>query len=116
MHAGIVCGPCELNGGWRNGWSRSSRRREGCCGGRSGSGDHLEKLSSVHTQKVGARVGFCTGKPDASASDHLNDVFIHRQHVSAPRDIFDKKFAHHLIAKRVAQTFDPGGARGLITV
>ena len=48
--------------------------------------------------------------------DHPNDVFVNCQNISLARDVLDQKFAHHLVAQRVAQAFDARGTCRLIAV
>ena len=52
----------------------------------------------------------------AGRSDHADDVFADRQDLAAFGNVFDQKFAHHLVAQSVAQPLDPGGAGGLFAI
>ncbi len=98
--------PCVGGGGQGGG---------GRCGGFEGEGQEWQrghgpqrggKLASVHRFYVGTCEWFASVGVDLH---HLDHVFAHRQHVSAPCDVFDQKFADHLVAQRVAQPFDPCG-------
>jgi hypothetical protein len=53
---------------------------------------------------------------DEKGLKNFDHVFFDGEHIAAPRNVFDEKLTHNLVAEYVAQSLNAGSACGFVAI